>query len=133
MNLSISSLLVVAGYLLAITAFGSYLGRRRESVNDYFLAGRNVPWWAIAACVVATETSTLTFTSVPGFAYVGNWGFLQLALGYLLGRILVSAILVPAYFRGEVFTSYQLLQMRFGPSVRSAAAATYLPCTSTSL
>lgn len=126
MNLSITALAVVLGYLVAITAFGSYLGRRRKSVNDYFLADRSVPWWAIAACVVATETSTLTFTSVPGFAYVGNWGFLQLALGFLLGRILVSAILVPAYFRGELFTSYELLQRRFGPSVRSAAAAVFL-------
>ncbi|MFQ5791539.1 MAG: sodium:solute symporter, partial [Acidobacteriota bacterium] len=109
-------------YLTAITAFGSYLGRRRKSVDDYFLAGRSVPWWAIAACVVATETSTLTFTSVPGFAYAGDWSFLQLALGYILGRILIAVVLIPAYFKGEVFTSYQLLQRRFGPSVRSVAA-----------
>ncbi len=121
-----SAALVFLGYLVAVTAFGTYLGRRRGSVDDYFLAGRSVPWWAIAACIVATETSTLTFTSVPGFSYTGDWGFLQLALGYVLGRILVAAILVPAYFKGEVFTSYELLERRFGPSVRGVAAAVFL-------
>lgn len=126
MNLSVVTVVLLVGYLAGITAFGSYLGRKRSSVDDYFLAGRSVPWWAIAACVVATETSTLTFTSIPGFSYVGDWSFLQLALGYVLGRILVSAVLVPAYFKGDVFTSYELLQQRFGPSVRGVAAAVFL-------
>jgi SSS family transporter len=126
MNLSVVTVVVLVGYLAGIAAFGSYLGRKRSSVDDYFLAGRSVPWWAIAACVVATETSTLTFTSVPGFSYAGDWSFLQLAFGYVLGRILVSAVLVPAYFKGEVFTSYELLQYRFGPSVRGVAAAVFL-------
>ncbi len=126
MNLSFSTVAVLFLYLVAITAFGSYLGRRRKSVDDYFLAERSVPWWAIAACVVATETSVLTFTSVPGFAYTTDWSFLQLVIGYVLGRILISVILVPAYFRGKVFTSYELLSQRFGPSVRSVAAGVFL-------
>ena len=126
MNLSVVTVVVLVGYLAGVAAFGAYLGRKRSSVDDYFLAGRSVPWWAIAACVVATETSTLTFTSIPGFSYVGDWSFLQLALGYVLGRILVSAVLVPAYFKGDVFTSYELLQQRFGPSVRGVAAAVFL-------
>ena len=126
MNLSVVTVVVLVGYLTGVAAFGAYLGRKRSSVDDYFLAGRSVPWWAIAACVVATETSTLTFTSIPGFSYVGDWSFLQLALGYVLGRILVSAVLVPAYFKGDVFTSYELLQQRFGPSVRGVAAAVFL-------
>jgi SSS family transporter len=126
MTLPLSALAVLVPYLLAITAFGAYLGRKRRSVEDYFLAGRSVPWWAITACVVATETSTLTFTSVPGFAYAGDWSFLQLVLGYILGRILISVVLIPAYFRGALFTSYELLRIRFGPSVRSAAAAVFL-------
>lgn len=116
-------------YLVTITAFGSWLGRRGRrsgSVDDYFLAGRSVPWWAVAACVVATETSTLTFTSVPGFAYTGDWRFLQLGLGFVLGRVLVAAILIPAYFRGQVFTSYELLERRFGPSVRRVSAGVFL-------
>ncbi|MEE9179406.1 MAG: sodium/solute symporter, partial [Vicinamibacteria bacterium] len=126
MNLSLSTVVVLLAYLAAISFFGFYLGRKRKSVDDYFLASRSVPWWAIAACVVATETSTLTFTSVPGFSYNGNWAFLQLALGYILGRFIIAALLIPAYFRGEVFTSYELLLRRFGPSVRNVAAAVFL-------
>jgi SSS family transporter len=126
LNLSISTLAVLVLYLAAITLFGAAFGRRRKSVDDYFLAARSVPWWAIAACVVATETSVLTFTSVPGFAYGSDWSFLQLVLGYVLGRILIAILLVPAYFRGRVFTSYELLSQRFGRSVASVAAAVFL-------
>lgn len=118
---------VLLAYVVGITAFGSWLGRNGRSLREYFLAGRSVPWWAVAACVVATETSTLTFIGVPGLAYGGNWTFLQLALGYLLGRVLVALVLLPAYFRGEVYTSYELLQNRFGGSaVRAAAAGIFL-------
>ena len=126
MNISVSTVLVLLVYLAAITAFGSYLGRRRKSVDDYFLAERSVPWWAIAACIVATETSVLTFTSVPGFSYTGDWSFLQLAIGYVFGRMLIALVLIPAYFKGQVFTSYELLKNRFGQSVRSVAAAVFL-------
>jgi SSS family transporter len=126
LNLPLSAVAVVVLYLAGITFFGAYLGRRRKSVDDYFLAERSVPWWAIAACVVATETSVLTFVSVPGFAFTSDWSFLQLVVGYLLGRILVSALLVPAYFRGKVFTSYELLGQRFGRSVASVAAGIFL-------
>lgn len=126
MNFPVSTVLVLLFYLAAVTAFGSYLGRRRKSVDDYFLAEHSVPWWAIAACVVATETSVLTFTSVPGFSYSGDWSFLQLSIGYVIGRIVIAAVLVPAYFRGRVFTSYELLKNRFGPSVRNVAAAVFL-------
>ena len=123
---SLSTILVLLVYLGAITAFGSYLGRRRKSVDDYFLAERSVSWWAIAACVVATETSVLTFTSVPGFSYEGDWSFLQLAFGYVIGRMLIAWLLIPAYFGGRVFTSYELLNQRFGSSVRSVAAGVFL-------
>lgn len=111
---------------MAITAFGTWLGRRGRSVRDYFLGGRSVPWWAIAACIVATETSTLTFIGAPGTAYNGNWTFLQLVFGYVLGRLLIAAIFLPAYFRGEIYTSYELLQRRFGAPVRTTAAAIFL-------
>lgn len=126
MSFPVSAVLVLVLYLAGVTAFGSWLGRKRSSVDDYFLAERSVPWWAIAACIVATETSVLTFTSVPGSAYTGDWSFLQLVFGYILGRILIAVILVPAYFKGAVFTSYELLTKRFGPSVRSVAAAIFL-------
>jgi SSS family transporter len=126
-RLSLSAVLVLVGYVVAITAFGARLGHRRRSLQDYFLAGRAVPWWAIACCIVATETSTLTFIGVPGLAYGGDWTFLQLALGYLIGRVLIALLLLPAYFKGELFTSYELLQRRFGGgAVRATAAAIFL-------
>jgi SSS family transporter len=113
-------------YVVGITAFGTWLGRRRRSVKDYFLGGQQVPWWAIAACIVATETSTLTFIGAPGRAYRGDWTFLQLVIGYVLGRFLISAIFLPAYFRGEIYTSYELLQRRFGGPVRAASSGIFL-------
>ena len=117
---------VIAGYLVAITAFGSWFARFQKTTRDYFLTGRSVPWWAICFTIVATETSTLTFIGVPAPAYAGNMTFLQLAFGYIIGRLLVSVLFIPAYFRGELFTSYELLQRRFGPGVKNIAAAIFL-------
>jgi solute:Na+ symporter, SSS family len=118
--------LVIAAYLLAITAFGSWFARFQRSTRDYFLTGRSVPWWAICFTIVATETSTLSFIGVPAGAYAGNMTFLQLAIGYIVGRLLVSALFVPAYFRGELYTSYELLQRRFGASVKNLAAGIFV-------
>ena len=95
-------------------------------MEHYFLAGRSVPWWAVAACVVATETSTLTFIGAPGTAYNGDWTFLQLVFGYIIGRFAIAALFVPAYFRGRIYTSYELLQRRFGGAVRAASAGIFL-------
>jgi len=117
---------VIAAYLLAITAFGSWFARFQKTTRDYFLTGRSVPWWAICFTIVATETSTLSFIGVPAGAYAGNMTFLQLALGYIAGRFLVSALFIPAYFRGELFTSYELLQRRFGASVKNTAAIIFM-------
>ncbi len=118
--------MVIAGYLLAITAFGSWFARFQKTTRDYFLTDRSVPWWAICFTIVATETSTLSFIGVPAGAYAGNMTFLQIALGYIVGRILVSVLFIPAYFRGELFTSYELLQRRFGPSVKNLAAVIFV-------
>ncbi|MCC6161804.1 MAG: sodium:solute symporter [Acidobacteria bacterium] len=117
---------VIAGYVLALTAFGTYFARFQRSSKDYFLSGHSVPWWAICFTVVATETSTVTFIGVPAAAFTGNMAFLQLPLGYVIGRVLVSVWFLPAYFRGELMTSYQLLESRFGSSVRAAGAAIFL-------
>jgi SSS family solute:Na+ symporter len=117
---------VIAGYLLAITAFGSWFARFQKTTRDYFLTGRSVPWWAICFTIVATETSTLSFIGVPAGAFAGNMTFLQLALGYIIGRVLVSVLFIPAYFRGELYTSYELLHRRFGPSVKNVAAVIFL-------
>jgi SSS family transporter len=118
--------LVIGGYLLAITAFGSYFARFQKTTRDYFLTGRSVPWWAICFTIVATETSTLTFISVPATAYGADMTFLQLVFGYVIGRLLVSALFIPAYFRGDLVTSYELLQRRFGPRVKNLSAIIFL-------
>jgi SSS family solute:Na+ symporter len=117
---------VIAGYLLAITAFGSWFARFQKTTRDYFLTDRSVPWWAICFTIVATETSTLSFIGVPAGSYLGNMTFLQLAFGYVAGRLLVSVLFLPAYFRGELFTSYELLHRRFGPEVKNVAAVIFM-------
>jgi solute:Na+ symporter, SSS family len=117
---------VIAAYLLAITAFGSWFARFQKTTRDYFLTGRTVPWWAICFTIVATETSTLSFIGVPAGAFAGNMTFIQLPIGYIVGRILVSVLFIPAYFRGELYTSYELLHRRFGPGVKNIAAVIFL-------
>jgi SSS family solute:Na+ symporter len=117
---------VIGGYLLAITAFGSYFARFQKTTRDYFLTGQSVPWWAICFTIVATETSTLTFISVPATAYASDMTFLQLALGYVIGRLIISVIFIPAYFRGDLMTSYELLQRRFGSRVKNLSAISFL-------
>jgi solute:Na+ symporter, SSS family len=118
--------LVIFGYLVAITGFGSWFARFQKTTRDYFLTDRSVPWWALCFTIVATETSTLSFIGVPAGAYAGNMTFLQLALGYIIGRLLVSVLFIPAYFRGELFTSYELLNRRFGPAVKNTAAVIFI-------
>jgi SSS family transporter len=118
--------LVIAAYLVAITIFGSWFARFQKTTRDYFLTDRSVPWWAICFTIVATETSTLTFIGIPAQAYAGNMTFLQLAIGYVLGRIIVSVLFIPAYFRGDLFTSYELLQRRFGTRVKALSAVIFL-------
>lgn len=117
---------VIAVYLLAIVAFGSWFARFQKTTRDYFLTDRSVPWWAICFTIVATETSTLSFIGVPAGAFTGNMTFLQLALGYIVGRVLVSFLFIPSYFRGELFTSYELLHRRFGAPVKNVAAIIFL-------
>ena len=117
---------VVGVYLAGITAFGAWLGRFHRTTADYFLTGRSVPGWAICCTTVATETSTLSFIGVPAAAYAGDMGFLQLAAGFILGRALVGILLVPAYFAGDLLTSYDLLRQRFGPAVKNLSAGLFI-------
>ena len=117
---------VLAAYFAGIIAFGVLLGRRQKDARDYFLAGRGVPWWAICFSVVATETSALTVISLPATAYTGDFWMLQLAFGYLIGRIVVAAVLLPGYFRGELDTAYALLERRFGMVARRFASAIFM-------
>lgn len=117
---------VIVMYLAGITAFGSWFARYQRTTRDYFISGRTVPWWAVCCTVVATETSTLTFIGIPATAYATNMTFLQLALGYVIGRVIVSALFIPAYFRGDLVTSYELLQRRFGGRVTRLSAGLFL-------
>src|SRR5215216_3873936 len=109
---------VIIAYLLGVTLLGMYVGRRQRDAKDYFVADRAIPWWAVLFSIVASETSALTFISIPGLAYVGNLGFLQVATGYLLGRIVVAYTLLPRYYEGNLVTAYALLEKRFGLATR---------------
>jgi SSS family transporter len=128
-------LAIVIAYLLAVTALGmrfrsskkDVASSDRESVSlDYFLGGRTAPWWALALSIVATETSTLTIIGTPAIAYAGNLTFIQLVIGYLIGRVLIVILLFPGYFRGQFLTAYALIEKRFGEKMRAVAASTFL-------
>ena len=119
-------LAVIAVYLVAITWFGARFKNSQRSLKDYFLGGRDAPWWAIALSLVSAETSVLTVIGTPALSFAGNFGFLQLILGYLLGRIVISVLFLPQYFRGELFTAYELMQRRFGPNIRKFTAGLFL-------
>jgi SSS family transporter len=112
-------------YLIGVTGFGVWIGKRQTGTKDYFLGDRNLPWTAVAFSVVATETSTLTFISIPGLAYLTNLNFLQITLGYLLGRIIISVTLLPAYYRGDMYTAYELLGNRFGQRLQSFSSVIF--------
>ena len=126
MGLNRIDLLIIALYLAGITLFGLRFRKRQRTMRDYFLAGRNIPWWAISLSIVAAETSTLTIISIPGLAYDSNLTFLQVVMGYVAGRVIISFVLLPQYFRGELYTAYQLIERRFGPELRSVTAGLFL-------
>jgi solute:Na+ symporter, SSS family len=126
MGLDKLDLAIIALYLIGITLFGLRFRKKQRSLRDYFLADRNIPWWAICLSIVAAETSTLTIISTPGLAYDTNLMFLQLVLGYAVGRIIISFVLLPHYFRGDLYTAYELIERRFGKALRSLTAGLFL-------
>ena len=119
---------VLLVYLAGTTALGMWVGRRQANAKDYFVDDRAIPWWAVMFSIVATETSALTFISIPGLAYTGNLGFLQVAAGYIIGRFVVAAVLLPKYYQGEIVTAYSLLEKRFGPATRRLTSIVFM-CT----
>lgn len=121
-----ADLSVIAAYLLFITWFGAQFKAKQKTLKDYFLGGRGAPWWAIAFSIVSAETSTLTVIGTPALSFAGNFTFLQLIMGYLLGRMVIAILFLPQYFRGEMYTAYELMQRRFGPHVRRFSAGTFL-------
>ncbi len=126
MGLNALDLIVIAAYLAGVTLFGLRFRRKQRTLRDYFLAGNTIPWWAISLSIVAAETSTLTIISVPGLAYEKDFRFLQLIIGYVVGRMVVSLVLIPQYFRGRLVTAYQLIESRFGGKLRSMTAGMFL-------
>src|SRR3979490_3362880 len=117
---------IIALYLIGITLFGLRFRKKQRTLRDYFLAGRDIPWWAIALSIVAAETSTLTIISIPGLAYDTNLTFLQVVMGYVVGRVIISFVLLPHYFRGDLYTAYELIERRFGRGMRSLTAGLFL-------
>src|ERR1700683_3656277 len=126
MGLSRLDFAIIALYLAGITLFGLRFRKKQRTLRDYFLAGRDIPWWAIALSIVAAETSTLTIISIPGLAYDTNLTFLQVVMGYVVGRVVISFLLLPQYFRGDLYTAYELIERRFGRGLRSLTAGLFL-------
>ena len=118
--------LVLVAYLGGTTALGLYLGGRQRNARDYFVADQNIPWWGVLFSVVASETSALTFISIPGLSYIGNLGFLQVVAGYILGRIVVAYTLLPRYYDGQLVTAYALLESRFGLTTRRFTSIVFM-------
>jgi solute:Na+ symporter, SSS family len=127
-RLSTLDLSIVAVYILGTTLLGAWFARRQTSVRTYFVGDRNVSWWLILISIVATETSSVTFLSIPGVAFDagGNLTFLQLAFGYIIGRLIVAWLLLPQYLSGELFSAYQLLRERFNPAVQRTTSGVFL-------
>jgi SSS family transporter len=126
MGLNHTDFAIIALYLAGITLFGLRFRKKQRTLRDYFLAGHEIPWWAIALSIVAAETSTLTIISIPGLAYDTNFTFLQVVMGYVIGRIVISFLLLPHYFRGDLYTAYELIERRFGRGLRSLTAGLFL-------
>jgi SSS family transporter len=119
-------LVVILAYLVGITWFGARFRSTQKTLKDYFLGGREAPWWAIGFSIVSAETSTLTVIGTPAIAFNGNFGFLQVVFGYLIARVIIATLFLPHYFRGEMFTAYELMQRRFGHRIRKLTAGTFL-------
>jgi solute:Na+ symporter, SSS family len=125
-NFTALDVVVLVLYLAGTTALGMWVGRRQKDAKDYFVADRAIPWWAVMFSIVATETSALTFISIPGLAFARDLGFLQIAAGYILGRIAVAFTLLPRYYEGNLVTAYTLLEKRFGMATRRFTSIVFM-------
>jgi len=125
-NFTALDFFVLVSYLAGTTSLGLWIGRKQKNSNDYFIAERSIPWWAVMFSIVASETSALTFISIPGLAYVTNLGFLQVVAGYIIGRFVVAFVLLPRYYKGELVTAYALLEKRFGLATRRFTSIVFM-------
>src|SRR5499427_8838804 len=134
MGFSTIDYVVLVAYLAGITVFGMMFRKSQRPVKDYFVGAKNTHWIIISLSIVATETSTITLIGVPAIAYAnyakpeqgGNFTYLQVVLGYIVARVIISLIFIPAYFRGDLLTAYELLKRRFGPQTKNFAASLFL-------
>ena len=125
---------VLLVYLIGITIFGTLFRKSQKNVKDYFIGAKNIHWLVISLSIVATETSTLTLVGVPAIAYArynlpeqgGSFTYLQVVFGYIIARVIVSLLFVPAYFKGDLLTAYELLKNRFGVKTKNFAASLFL-------
>lgn len=117
---------IIIAYLIGVTIAGIIISGRQKNSKDYFLGGKEMSWWSVGFSIVASETSTLTFISIPGLAYKSNMFFLQVAFGYFIGRLLVSLIFIPAYYKGDLETAYDFLGKRFGMSLRKFTSSVFI-------
>ncbi|MCH8122547.1 MAG: sodium/solute symporter [Bacteroidetes bacterium] len=124
--LSTLDYIVLIGYIVAVIWFGLRFAGSQNSTTDYFLGGRNLPWWAVCLSIVATETSTLTVIGIPAVAFGGTLTFLQLTIGYLLGRVVVSIFFLPKYMSGDLVTAYSFLGKRFGANLQALSSVTFI-------
>ncbi|WP_372934660.1 sodium:solute symporter [Mariniphaga sediminis] len=126
MNFTFIDIIIIIVYLGGITWFGIKVAGKQVSTKDYFLGGQKIPWWVVCFSIVATETSSLTFISIPGLAYLTNLNFLQITLGYFLGRVVVAWVILPSYFKGELGTAYTFLANRFGIPMKNLASGVFM-------
>ncbi len=126
MNIKIIDYAIIILYLIGVTVAGVIIGGKQKTAKDYFLGGKKMSWWSVGFSIVASETSTLTFISIPGLAYKSNMHFLQLVFGYFIGRIIVSLVFIPAYYRGDLETAYDFLGKRFGLSLRKFTSSVFI-------
>jgi SSS family transporter len=129
--LRVLDLAIIVIFLVGMPLLGVLIGGRQKSSGDYFVGDSQISWWVVCLSVVSAETSTLTVLSIPTVAYLatpgaGGMTFLSLALGYVLGRIIVSFVLLPKYIAGDLVTAYAFLGKRFGAGVQSTASVTFL-------
>lgn len=126
MNFTFLDIIIIIVYLSGITWFGIKVAGKQVTTKDYFLGGQKIPWWVVCFSIVATETSTLTFISIPGLAYLTNLNFLQITLGYFIGRVIISWVILPSYFKGELGTAYTFLTNRFGAPMKNLASGVFM-------
>ena len=126
MSVGAVDLAILLIYMAGVVALGTWVGRGTRSIADFMLGGRDLPWWLILFSIVATETSTVTFLSIPGFAFSRDMTWLQIPLGFLIGRFAVVFLLLPQYFKGNIFTAYEVLDRRFGGATKQTASLMFI-------